>query len=221
MCGRSSLHDAPVSILERYHLPPMLPGFTPRYNICPTQEQWTILLDEDNRPATRALRWGLVPSWAKDVSIGVKMINARAESLADRPSWETPLRSRRCLVLADGYYEWTGTGKSRTPWFFHMTDHQPFAMAGLWDRWSRDGSQLDTCTIITTEAGPRLSTYHHRAPVILPMHAADKWLDRSVSSRAALTLLTPYEEADLLCHEVSRYVNSPANDSPDCITPVA
>jgi len=198
----------------------MLPGFTPKYNICPTQEQWTILLDDRSVPKARALRWGLVPSWAKDMSIGVRMINARAESLADRPSWETPLRSRRCLVLADGYYEWTGSGKSRMPWFFHMSGHVPFVMAGLWDRVTGVGGELDTCTIVTTQAGSRMSAYHHRVPVIMPLEAAERWLDRAVSPRGALDLLTPYEEADLECYAVSKYVNSPANDSPDCITPL-
>lgn len=220
MCGRSSLHDAPVSILERYNLPPVLPGFTPRYNICPSQEQFTILLDGDEHPRVRALKWGLVPSWSKDPSAGARMINARAESLADKPSWEMPLRSRRCLVLADGYYEWSGAGKSRTPWFFHLEGHRPFVMAGLWDRWTGDGATLDTCTIVTTAAGPRTSMYHHRAPVILPDRAADSWLDLRVGPGAALELLVAYEADDLHCHEVSRYVNSPANDSPDCITPV-
>ncbi|HEX6573453.1 MAG TPA: SOS response-associated peptidase [Gemmatimonadaceae bacterium] len=220
MCGRSSLHDAPVSILERYNLPPVIPGFTPRYNICPTQEQFIILIDDDGAPAARGIRWGLIPSWARDASNGARNINARAESLADRPSWEIPLRSRRCLVLADGYYEWTGTGKSRVPWFFHMTGNKPFVMAGLWDRWSGNGAPLDTCTIITTQAGPRMSQFHHRVPVIFPDSAADMWLNSKTSVRDALSLLSAYENDDLQCHEVSRYVNSPANDSPDCITRV-
>jgi putative SOS response-associated peptidase YedK len=220
VCGRSSLHDAPVGILERYRLPPVLPGFISRYNICPSQEQLTILLDGDGKPEARALKWGLVPSWASDPSMGARMINARAESLAEKPSWEAPLRSRRCLILADGYYEWTGKGKSRTPWFFHFRGHAPFVMAGLWDRWTGNGTTLDTCTIITAEAGSRMSAWHHRVPAILSAEAGDSWLDSRVSGRAALDLLEPYEKEDLECYEVSRYVNSPANDSPDCITPV-
>jgi putative SOS response-associated peptidase YedK len=220
MCGRSSLHDAPVNILERYNLPPVIPGFTPRYNICPTQEQYTILIDDDDRPRARGIRWGLIPSWARDASSGARNINARAESLADKPSWEIPLRSRRCLILADGYYEWTGAGKARVPWFFHMKEHAPFVMAGLWDRWNGGGEPLDTCTVITTEAGPRMSKFHHRVPVILPGTSADAWLDVRTGVREALSLLVPYEGDDLECYEVSKYVNSPANDSPDCITRV-
>ena len=145
MCGRSSLHDAPVSVLERFHLPPVLPGFAPRYNIAPSQDQWTILLDDNRAPAVKPLRWGLIPSWASDPSMGSRMINARAESLAEKPSWENSLRFRRCLVLADGYYEWSGTGKTRAPWFFHLSGNRPFAMAGLWDRWERPGDRRETC----------------------------------------------------------------------------
>lgn len=217
MCGRSSLHDAPVSVLERFDLPPVLPGFVPRYNIAPSQEQWTILLDDDRRPAVRALRWGLVPSWANDPSIGSRMINARAESLAEKPSWEKSLRYRRCLVLADGYYEWSGTGKERTPWFFHMSGDRPFAMAGLWDRWHRGITTMETCAIITTRAGSRAAAVHHRMPVVLSSEGMASWLDGSTTVSKALDLLEPYENGDLECYEVTRYVNSPANDSPDCI----
>ena len=220
MCGRSSLHDAPVNVLERFNLPPVIPGFTPRYNIAPTQEQLTILCDGNSKPAVRPLRWGLVPSWATDRSIGARMINARADTLATKPSWETLLRRHRCLVLADGYYEWTGTGKARTPMFFHLSGHRPFAMAGVWDKWSGDADPLETCAVITTEASPFAAQYHHRMPVILTLDQAEEWLDESTRTRRAVELMSPYGEPDLECYEVSRYVNSPANDSPDCILPV-
>lgn len=217
MCGRSSLHDAPVSVLERFELPPVLPDFAPRYNIAPSQAQWTILLDENHRPAVRSLLWGLVPSWASDPSIGSRMINARAESLAEKRSWEKPLRYRRCLVLADGYYEWSGMGKARTPWFFHLSDHRPFALAGLWERWHRGATTMETCVIITTQAGSRAAAVHHRMPVVLTSEGMRAWVDPETGVSKALDLLVPYEESDLECYEVSRYVNSPANDSPDCI----
>lgn len=183
-------------------------------------DQWTILLDSAAAPHVRALRWGLVPGWASDPSIGSRMINARAESLAEKPSWEKSLRHRRCLVLADGYYEWSGTGKSRAPWFFHLEGHRPFAMAGLWDRWQRGVTTMETCAVITTRAGSRSVAVHDRMPVVLSMDAAAEWLDSSTPVSRALSLLTPYEKEDLMSYEVSRYVNSPANDSPDCITPV-
>src|SRR5665647_174787 len=161
MCGRSSLHDAPVSVLEKFHLPPYLPGFTPRYNIAPSQDQWTILLDRSTEPEARQLKWGLVPSWADDPSIGQRMVNARSDSVARKPSYEESFRSRRCVILADGYYEWTGAGKSRVPFFFHLTGNRDFALAGLWDRWEKGSSPLETCTIITTDASPRAATVHH------------------------------------------------------------
>jgi len=220
MCGRSSLHDAPVSILERFQLPPVIPGFKPRYNIAPTQEQLTILCDGDGKPALRPLRWGLVPSWSLDHTMGARMINARSDTLATKPAWESLLRKRRCLVLADGYYEWTGTGKTRTPVFFHLTGHRPFAMAGVWDVWNGDGTTLETCAVITTDASPFAGRYHHRMPVLLSLDGAEEWLDESTRTRRAIELMAPYDDSDLECYEVSRYVNSPANDSPDCIAPV-
>lgn len=220
MCGRSSLHDAPVSVLERFSLPPVVPGFKPRYNIAPTQEQLTILADESGHAQLRPLRWGLVPAWAADRSIGARMINARSDTLATKDSWEFLLRRRRCLVLADGYYEWTSTDKSRTPIFFHLPEHRPFAMAGIWDHWEKDGEALDTCAIITTDANSLAAKFHHRMPVLLSLPAAEEWIDPATRTRRAVELMVPYKEADLECYEVSRFVNSPANDSPACIEPV-
>jgi putative SOS response-associated peptidase YedK len=220
MCGRSSLHDAPVSILERFQLPPVVPGFKPRYNIAPTQEQLTILCDGDGQPVLKPLRWGLVPSWSSDRSNGGRMINARSDTLATKTSWESLLRKRRCLVLADGYYEWAGTGKARTPMFFHLSGHRPFAMAGVWDVWNREGDPLETCAIITTSANTLAARYHHRMPVVLSPEESEEWLDESTRGRRAVELMAPYKPDDLECYEVSRYVNSPANDSPDCIAPV-
>lgn len=219
MCGRSSLHDAPVSVLAQFGLPPVLPGFEARYNIAPTQDQWTISLNADSRPEAKLRRWGLVPSWASDAKSGSRMINARAESLADKPSWSELLDRRRCLVLADGYYEWTGKGKSRTPYFFHLAGNEAFAFAGLWDRWERDGEPMETCTIVTVDASKRVAAYHHRMPALLDTDAAMKWISPSSSRREVLSLLRPYENADLECYEVSKFVNSPANESPECIVP--
>ena len=220
MCGRSSLHDAPVSFLERFKLPPVIPGFQPRYNIAPSQEQLTILLGSDGQPQLKPLKWGLVPSWATDHAVGSRMINARSDSLATRRSWEFLLRRRRCLILADGYYEWTSSGSTRTPMFFHLAGHRPFALGGIWDRWERDGEAVDTCAVITTDASRVAARYHHRMPVVLTLDVAEEWLDESTRTRRAVELMAPYEKPDLECYEVSRYVNSPANDSPDCIAPV-
>ena len=149
------------------------------------------------------------------------MINARSDSIAVKPAFREAFSLRRCLVVADGYYEWTGSGKSRTPWFFHLRDNVPFAMAGLWERWDRGQVVHETCTIITTNAGQRTSRYHHRMPALLGLDAAGEWLDGSTPDRRALELIEPYDEDDLECYEVSRFVNSPNNDTPECIAPVA
>src|SRR4029078_11217929 len=221
MCGRSSLHDAPVSVLERFSLPPVIPGFKPRYNIAPTQEQLTIFADDIGRVQLRPLRWGLVPAWAQDRSIGARMINARSDTLATKDTWESLLRKRRCLVLADGYYEWNSVDKSRTPMFFHLSDHRPFAMAGVWDHWEKNGDVLDTCAVITTDANSLAAKFHHRMPVLLSLDEAEEWIDPATRTRRAVELMVPYKEADLECYEVSRFVNKPANDSPECIEPVS
>jgi len=221
MCGRSTLHDAPANVLEHFRLPPVLPGFEPRYNIAPSQEQWTIALDGDGTPAARLRRWGLVPSWAKDKSIGHRMINARAESLADKPSFRDALESRRCLVLTDGYYEWTVRNKVKVPMYFHLAGNRAFAMAGLWERWEGGDLPLETCTIITTAAGARTSEYHDRMPAVLTLQGAESWLDRATPRASLKELLVPYEKEDLLVHEVSRMVNSPANDRAECMEPLS
>lgn len=217
MCGRSSLHDAPVSVLERFRLPPVLPAFTPRYNIAPSQLQWTVLLDSRGQPETRQLRWGLIPSWVSEAAAGQGIVNARSDSLKSKPSYKDSFRDRRCVVLADGYYEWTGKGRSRVPMFFHLNGSRAFAMAGIWDTTERNGAALDTCAIITTDASTKAASYHHRMPAILNPDQAAEWLDPTTGEQRLLDLLTPYEEEDLECHEVSTLVNSPFNDSAECI----
>ena len=221
MCGRSSLHDAPVSILERFKLPPVLPGFKPRYNIAPTQEQWTLGIDARGNPEINARRWGLIPSWANDPSIGNRLINARAESLSEKPAFRDALERRRCLILADGYYEWSGTGKSKRPIFFHLRGNVPFAMAGLWERWSRGDSALETCTVVTTDANQLSAKYHPRMPVLLDHASAARWVDRATSVLDALSLLQPYEGGELECYEVSKLVNNASFDSPACMEPAS
>jgi putative SOS response-associated peptidase YedK len=219
MCGRSSLHDAPVNILERFKLPPTLPGFEPRFNIAPSQLQWTILVDSNGKPRARQLKWGLVPSWAQDPAVGSRMVNARSDSLTGKPSYKDSFRERRCIILADGYYEWSGAGRTRVPMFFHLAGNQPFAMAGIWDSWEKNGDALDTCAIITTDASAKAREYHHRMPALLNADTAVDWLDRGTEEPRLLDLLAPYDEADLECHEVSTLVNSPLNDSAECMAP--
>ena len=221
MCGRSSLHDAPANVLERFRLPPVLPGFKPRYNIAPTQEQWTLGLDAIGNAEVKERRWGLIPSWASDPAIGNRMINARSDSLAEKPAFREALETRRCLILADGYYEWSGKGKAKVPLYFHMKDNRAFAMAGLWERWERAGVALETCTVVTTDASAMTSAYHPRMPVLLDLDSAERWVDRSTPISASIRLLRPYEGPDLECYQVSKLVNSPANDSAECLVPAA
>lgn len=217
MCGRSTLHDAPTNILERFSLPPVLPGFVARYNIAPSQQQWTIARDRAGSAIARQMKWGLVPYWAQDPSIGNRMINARAESLTERPAFRDPLRSQRCLVLADGYYEWKRVGKEKIPMYFRLADGRAFGLAGLWDRWKGGDVALDTCAVITTDAGMRASACHNRMPALLVDDAATAWMDGSLREKDVLRLLQPYDDDDLEMYEVGRYVNNPANDSEECI----
>lgn len=219
MCGRSSLHDAPTNILERFRLPPAIPGFKPRYNIAPTHDQWTLGVDASGAPEVRPRRWGLVPHWTKDASMGARMINARAESLVEKPAFREAVERRRCLVLVDGYYEWSGAGKAKVPMFFHMKQHEAFALAGLWERREGGASPIETCTVVTTAASSRTSRWHPRMPAILGLDAAERWVSPFTSVDAAIELLGPYEAANLECYEVGRLVNSPANDSSECMLP--
>lgn len=219
MCGRSSLHDAPRNVLERFKLPPVIPGFSPRYNIAPSQDQWTIGLDSKGHPNVRARRWGLIPYWASDPSVGSRMINARSDSLEGKPAFRESVQQRRCLILADGYYEWMAVGKSKVPLHFHMKGHAPFVMAGLWDRWKKAVNPIETCAVITTDASSRTVECHPRMPALLSLDDAERWLDRDTSLGEALALLRPYQGEDLEFYEVSKLVNNAAVDSPACIEP--
>jgi len=194
----------------------------PRYNIAPTQEISTVL---NERPDTVvACRWGLIPSWSKDPAIGARMINARAETLTEKPSFRTPLKRRRCLVLADGFYEWRSVpGRSaKTPCYFRLRHGRPFAFAGLWDTWSApDGSEVRTCTIITTSPNALVRTCHDRMPAILPPSAYAAWLKPGEEKpETTLALLCPFPEGEMQMNEVSTAVNNVRNDSPACIAPL-
>ncbi|MEJ7760742.1 MAG: SOS response-associated peptidase [Gemmatimonadaceae bacterium] len=220
MCGRSSLHDVPTNVLDRFRLPPVLPGFTPRFNIAPTQEQWTIAVGRDRKPVSKLMRWGLVPSWSKDRSAGHRMFNARAESVTEKPAFRDAMQRRRCPILADGYYEWSVRGKSKVPMYFYLAGNRAFAMAGLWEFWNDGDAPLLTCAVITTPAGARTQPWHHRMPAILTLDGAESWLDASTPPSALQALLVPYDQDDLVSHEVAKLVNSPANDRAECMAPL-
>ncbi len=193
-----------------------------RYNIAPTQDVLTVR-NEGGRRRARMMRWGLVPPWADDTRIGGRMINARAETLAERPSFRAAFRRRRCLIVADGFYEWAREGRSRTPMRFCLASGELFAFAGLWETWRRpDGTRLLSCAIVTTSANELIAPFHERMPVIIDADAESVWLDPDVEDAGALSaLLTPYPSDRMTAYEVSKVVNSAAYDGPECILPVS
>lgn len=216
MCGRYTLTASIQTIAETFGVPASLETEA-RYNVAPTQQVVTIMRNGANHLAM--LQWGLIPSWAKDESIGAKMINARAETLAEKPSFKRLLRSRRCLIVADGFYEWKKEYGGKTPMYITMKGGQPFAFAGLWDSWKdRDGQQLRTCTIVTTMPNDLVSTIHDRMPAILLPSARDMWLDTDIQDdQALLPLLAPYPADLMTARQVSRMVNSPRVEGPELI----
>ena len=221
MCGRYSLIADLGELARRYEFDGDWDAFERRYNIAPTQEVLTVVGGEKRRGGF--MRWGLIPHWAKDLKIGSRMINARAETVAEKPSFRTALQRRRCLVLAVEFYEWQRDGKNKRPMRIVMRSGEPFAFAGLWETWrDPEGTVIPSCTIITTTPNDLLKPIHNRMPVILSRDLEDFWLDESVDDPAALTsVLTPYPDDAMEAYEVSSLVNSVANRGPEVLTPVA
>ena len=220
MCGRFSLIADTDELAERFQFDDAGLTYAPSYNIAPTQMALTVKNGDTRRASF--MRWGLIPSWAKSASVGSRMINARAETVGEKPSFRTALRQRRCLVLADGFYEWQRTEARRQPMRITLKSREPFAFAGLWDTW-RDpkGDIVTSCTIITTAANDLLSPVHDRMPVILPRGLESFWLDPHIQDHAALSdVLTPYPSAAIEAFEVSSLVNSPSNNGPEVLVPV-
>lgn len=220
MCGRYSQTADPDRLVQRFRLDPPGPGVAHRYNIAPTQDAPVIANDAPGR--LRLMRWGLIPSWAKDEAIGNRMINARAETLAEKPSFQKPLEWRRCLVLADGFYEWRKiNGSTKVPMRFVLKSREPFAFAGLWDVWrAQDGREVSSFTIVTTVANDLLRPVHGRMPVILQPEDEERWLDPGRSDPSSfLPMLKTYPTAEMDGYDVSMLVNSPRNDVPACMLP--
>jgi putative SOS response-associated peptidase YedK len=222
MCGRFTLTIDPMHLQEAFPWAVIPDDLHPRYNIAPSQPVAVIPNTGDN--TLTMYKWGLVPSWSKDPSIGDHMINARAETLAEKPSFRNAYRRRRCLVLSDGFYEWkqNHTSKSKQPVFIRLIDGRPFAFAGLWEIWnSPDGSEIRSCTIITTQPNSLLQPIHNRMPVILPPNTYQIWLAPEDRQPDQLNnLLVPYQSAEMVAFEVSKKVNSPQLDSPELIQPI-
>lgn len=219
MCGRFSNTKSLKKIKERYRIDKLPLDWKPRFNISPSQEV-PIVLDEGKR-SLKWMKWGLVPSWAKDPAIGNKMINARGETVAEKPSFKKAFQHRRCLIPADGFYEWMKTKTGKVPIWITLKDHELFSFAGLWESWKApSGKTLDTFTIITTQANPEVNKVHDRMPVILNPKDEDHWLDPQETNMLVLSsLLKPYA-GELSFSPVSNRVNSPKNDDPECITPI-
>lgn len=222
MCGRFSL-GATIRVGQVFDVPSW-PDTPPRYNIAPGQDIAAVIHNRETaRREVRSQRWGLVPFWAKDGSIGNRLINARAETLAAKPAFRKPVRERRCLVPADGFYEWERHGRRKQPWYIRLRDGRPFAFAGLWDRWQpAEGAPVETVTIVTTAPNALVGRIHDRMPVILPSTAYGLWLDPAVTDVERLqALLRPYPDDEITAYPVGTPVNSPANDGPDLIVPLA
>jgi len=219
MCGRFTLTADPADLQDTFPQFTFPANFHPRFNIAPTQP--VLVLPNDGRSTADFFTWGLIPVWAKDPSIGSRLINARAETLAEKSSFRGSYKYHRCLVLADGFYEWkTQPGsKVKIPYYIQLSGGKPFAFAGLWDEWhSPDGSQVKSCTIITTEPNSLMSGIHNRMPVILPPGAYAQWLDTAPQKPETLQpLLSQYPAEGMTAHPVSTRVNSPANDGPELL----
>mgnify|MGYP001309494672 FL=1 len=223
MCGRFTQTASPEVIAEQFKItnPPL---FTPRYNIAPSQPIAAIRIDPDTATRTLVmLRWGLIPSWAKDPKIGNQCINAKAETVAEKPSFRSAFKKRRCLVIATGFYEWQVQGRAKQPIWIGLQSKRPFAFAGLWEQWKPpEGEPLETCTVITTEPNDLMAPIHNRMPVILSPASYDQWLDLSFQQIEPLkALLRPYPSEELTAYPVSTLVNNPRHDASQCLEPVS
>ncbi len=221
MCGRFTLTVDPAELQDQFEGISFPEKYAPRFNIAPSQP--VLAIPNDGTKMAQFLLWGLIPSWAKDPSIGSRMINARGETLAEKPAFRGAYKYKRCLILADGFYEWKsqpGT-KIKVPHFIHLKDGKPFAFAGLWDEWqAADGSPVRTCTIITTAPNPLAATIHDRMPVILRSQDYAEWLDQAPHTPESLQHLIASYPAELMeAYPVSALVNSPANDQAECVQP--
>jgi len=221
MCGRFTLRAPAGVIAEQFSLFEAAP-FTPAYNIAPTQPVATIVAALPGLSRELVwMHWGLIPSWAKDRAVGSRMINARAETVAQKPAFRAAFRRRRCLVLADGFYEWQRLDGKKWPYFIHLRNDRPFAFAGLWEHWQGPEEEtLQSCALVTTEANELMRPIHDRMPVILPEGEYARWLDPSLEPpESLLPLLRPYPSEAMEAYRVSTYVNNPTHDAPQCVQP--
>jgi len=220
VCGRYTLKAPREAIAEAFDLADV-PELLPRYNIAPTQPVPVVRLDRASGEREIALlQWGLIPSWADDPAIGHRLINARAETVAEKTTFHTPFQKRRCLVVADGFYEWAEVNGAKQPHYFQLKDGSPFAFAGLWERWSKGEKPIESCTLLTTEANDVVSLVHDRMPIILELKNYGGWLDPQRQRLEDVSaILRPFPAERMVAYPVGRWVNDPRHDDPRCVEP--
>jgi putative SOS response-associated peptidase YedK len=222
MCGRIIQHSPPSAYADLFGIEECLGETPPRYNLAPSQPMLVARTAPGGKPELTYLRWGLVPSWSKGPDSRFSLINARVETVAEKPAYRGPFRYRRCLIPTEGFYEWKPAQGGKQPYLIRMRSGAPFALAGLWDHWQDpNGSELETCTIIVTEANSVITPIHDRMPVILPPEVWDTWLDpHQQDSRALRSLLVACDPEPMEAFPVSWAVNNTRNDEPSLIEPV-
>jgi putative SOS response-associated peptidase YedK len=222
MCGRYTLVAGGAAVAEFFALE-SVPTLTPRYNIAPSQTV-AIVRTVAGDPVRKLawVRWGLIPSWTNDITIANRLLNARSETVSTKPAFRAAFKQRRCLVPADGFFEWQAQGRRKQPYYFRRRDEKPFALAGLWERWQgADDTVIESCTLLTTEANALLRPIHDRMPVLLAADHFDHWLDPALTKPdSLLELLRPWPAEDMTAQAVQTLVNSPRNEGPACIAPV-
>lgn len=219
MCGRFVRHRHPRDIASDMGIPVVECDLAPDWNITPRRPVAVVM--EDGQKKLVTMRWGLIPSWAKDESLGDRMINARSETIAEKPSFREAFRKRRCLIVADGFYEWRAEGGRKAPFFIGRADRASFGMAGIYETWKApDGTVVRSCSIVTTEANDLMRPIHHRMPVIVAREDHDRWLDPATPLEQVAGLMKPWSGDALVAYEVDPRVNSPANNDPSCVEPI-
>jgi putative SOS response-associated peptidase YedK len=221
MCGRFTLRTNAAAVQQAFQLDEA-PRIEPRYNVAPSQQVLAVRLSEQGKAEPVFFRWGLVPSWAKDPKIGYTLINARSETASEKPSFRAAFKQRRCLIPADGFYEWKAVGKKKQPMYFALRDGLLFAFAGLWERWmSPDGPAVQTCTILTTTSNELIRPLHERMPVILDPPRYHAWLDPVTTGAEVQWWLAPWPAEDMTMVPANPIVNSPRNEGPQCLEAAA
>lgn len=217
MCGRYTLLADELKIRKEFNIPHPIESYQPSYNVAPGQNVLAVIHDGQERRAGY-IRWGLVPSWAKDEKIGYKMINARSETAHEKPSFKKLMARKRCMIIADSFYEWRKTDKLKQPERVELLNKRPFAFAGLWDQWKHDGKVLFTCTILTKDANEFMQPIYHRMPIILPKEKEAEWINPGLQdSSSAYQFLQTINTEELISYKVGSYVNKAVNNDDLCI----